>query len=385
MILSSEILHGAGELVCKADCNLRQSVNMVDILRSGQEFTDHRRYAIPRDLFPSTSPAVPLPPQQPHQLPKTHTRRCSPLWSTSLHKPRGHQIPAPAMKILRTVSEMRAYRSSLPPHTTVGFVPTMGALHDGHLTLVDRSVSETSITIASIFVNPAQFAPGEDLASYPRTEADDLALCKQRGVTVVFMPERDDVYPPDFDTWVTTGVGSADRNPRSEGKSRPTFFRGVATVLTKLFALVRPHAVYFGQKDAQQCAVVKRLVQDMWMDVRVVVCDTVREHDGLAMSSRNAYLTAEERKEAASVYSALKSGLEMVRGGCTDVEAIRAEVRRLLERGAIRLLYVSVCDRSTMREVASGIGEKECLLCVAAMLGKARLIDNVVLDLGVDR
>lgn len=285
------------------------------------------------------------------------------------------------MKVIRTVKEMRACRASFAQGKRVGFIATMGALHEGHLSLIRRSVCDMDITVVSIFVNPMQFAPGEDLSTYPRKEEDDLRLCGEAGANVAFLPEVSETYPEAFDTWVTTGVGSAERNRKAEGHSRPTFFRGVATILMKLFWVVRPCRVYFGQKDAQQCAVVRRLVEDMWTGIELAVGETVREPDGLAMSSRNVYLGEVERKEAGRVYKGLRKGVELFEGGERDVETLRREVEREVSGGGLRVLYVSLCERWTMKEVEGKVrGNAEWVLCVAAMLGKTRLIDNVVLS-----
>lgn len=284
------------------------------------------------------------------------------------------------MKEIRTVEEMRACRASFVQDKRVGFIPTMGALHEGHLSLVRHSVREMDVTVVSIFVNPAQFAPGEDLSTYPRQEENDLRLCEKAGANVAFLPSLGETYPGAFDTWVTTGVGNAERNMKAEGSSRPTFFRGVATMLMKLFWIVRPCRVYFGQKDAQQCAVVRRLVEDMWMGIELVVGATVREPDGLAMSSRNVYLGEAERKEAGRVYKGLRKGLELFEGGLRDARRLREEVERMVSGGRLCVLYVSLCERWTMKEVEGEVrGDGEWVLCVAVMLGKTRLIDNVVL------
>jgi len=296
------------------------------------------------------------------------------------------------MKIEKTLQGMRSARSSISGDSTVGFVPTMGGLHAGHLSLISRCRSECDVCIVSIFVNSAQFAPTEDLDQYPRTESEDLRQCAQLGTDILFAPESGEVYPESFGTWVRTEVGSPERNASSEGSSRSTFFRGVATVLTKLFVLMRADKVYFGQKDAQQSAVVRQLVRDMWFDTEVVTAPTVREADGLAMSTRNAYLGAGERELAPVLYRTLQMGVEVVRGGVRDADRVRLVVRERLE-GAVKdaqrrgvdakLVYVSVCERESMREVEGEmkVGDGEgFLICVAMMVGKARLIDNVVLD-----
>lgn len=296
------------------------------------------------------------------------------------------------MQIVRDTTELRTLLDELPAETTLGFVPTMGGLHAGHIALVDASVAECSKTLVSIFVNPAQFAPGEDLASYPRTFDADISLLESARADIIFAPPPDLVYPADFCTYVTTAVGDASTNAASEGASRPTFFRGVATVVAKLLVLARPQRAYFGRKDAQQCAVVRRMVADLWIGLttRVVLVDTVRERDGLAMSSRNVYLSAEERAHAAVLYRALCKGREAVEGGMRDAEGVRGVVRGVVaewEGGekpggvGFKLMYVSVCRADDMKEIEGRMGGDggEVLVCIAALMGKARLIDNMVL------
>jgi pantoate--beta-alanine ligase len=298
------------------------------------------------------------------------------------------------MQLVRTPADLRAALAARPPTASLGFVPTMGGLHAGHGALVDACVRECDCAVVSLFVNPAQFAPGEDLAAYPRTEDADLRMLRAAGVSVVFAPPPDEVYPPGYTTYVTTGVGSAETNPASEGASRPTFFRGVATVVAKLLVLVRPDRAYFGRKDAQQCAVVKRMVEDLWLGVttRVVCVDTVREKDGLAMSSRNVYLTGRERAAAPVIYRALCAGRKLVDSGERDAMAVRAAVRAVLDEWAaggeaegiaFEVLYVSVCCAEDMRELEGRMPEGvEVLACVALKMGKTRLIDNVLVQTG---
>lgn len=296
------------------------------------------------------------------------------------------------MLVVEDVSSLRVKLDEIPPETTVGFVPTMGGLHAGHLALVDASVAGCDKTVVSIFVNPAQFAPGEDLAAYPRTLDADLSHLRAAGVDMVFTPPPAAVYPSDFCTYVTSAVGDAATNAASEGASRPTFFRGVATVVAKLLVLVRPTCTYFGRKDAQQCAVVRRMVEDLWIGLttRVVLVDTVREQDGLAMSSRNVYLAPQEREHASVLYRALCAGREAVDGGERDSDVVRERIRRIVAEWeatskppgvSFELMYVSICSADDMREVKGNIREDsgEVLACIAALMGKARLIDNVLL------
>ena len=289
------------------------------------------------------------------------------------------------MQLVKSVAEMRKLVSELRADRTVtiGFVPTMGNLHAGHTSLIERSAQQASFTIVSIYVNPSQFAPNEDLASYPRTLEDDLRECKNAGAHCIFIPSTEEVYPEDYCTWVETDVGRAQCNARSEGASRPTFFRGVATMVSKLMFLMQPHKVFFGQKDAQQVAVVKRLISDLWIDCELVVCETVREPNGLAMSSRNGYLTDKERHRGSVLWQALQAGKEVFAAG-VPAEHIRETIRNTIEEhwgtGVKDVLYVSVCHRYTMKEIHDEVPPSgPVLACVAAMVGKARLIDNIVL------
>ena len=251
----------------------------------------------------------------------------------------------------------------------------MGALHDGHLSLVDRARADSKSVAVSIFVNPTQFGEGEDFEKYPRDLNADLEMLRSRGVDLVFVPEISEVYPPGFDTWVDIGP-IADR---LEGAARPGHFRGVATVVAKLFGIAQPERAYFGQKDGQQTIVVRKLAHDLDMGVEVVVLPTVREPDGLAMSSRNVRLSPEQRRAAAAVYRALSAGQAAWYGGETDAGAIRGAVCSVLASepllGAVD--YVSVASAETLEElerVAPG-----AMLSAAVRLGAVRLIDNVVL------
>lgn len=289
------------------------------------------------------------------------------------------------MQVVNTVVEMREYvKRGRDRNATIGLMATMGNLHAGHASLISQSLLENDITVVSIFVNQAQFAPNEDFDSYPRTVHEDLDLCASLGAQCVFLPAADEVYGgEDYGTWVETDVGRAERNEISEGATRPTFFRGVATLVTKLLCLIQPERTYFGQKDAQQVAVIKGLVKDLWIDCQVVVCETVRESDGLALSSRNQYLTEEDRKKSGVLWQALMTGKQVFKEG-VDAEVVRQAMRDKFEEEwgseGGRVLYVSVCERLNMREIEGVIGTDGGVLgCVAAMVGKARLIDNMVL------
>jgi pantoate--beta-alanine ligase len=275
------------------------------------------------------------------------------------------------MHIAHTIPELRRHRRR---HAgSWGFVPTMGYLHAGHLALVERARQDNDHVAVSLFVNPTQFGDPADLIHYPREPERDLELLRQAGVDLVFAPEPEVLYPPGFQTYVSVEEVSRPL----EGSSRPTHFRGVATVLTKLFHLVAPSRAYFGQKDAQQTIVVRRLVEDLDFDLEIVVCPTVREADGLAMSSRNARLNADQRAAAPVVYRALQGAAAALRGGQRNAEALRAAMRATLESEPLALIdYVSVADPRTLEELERVEGE--ALLSLAAFFGKIRLIDNLL-------
>lgn len=258
----------------------------------------------------------------------------------------------------------------------MGLVPTMGALHEGHLAIVRRAREENDTLAVSIFVNPAQFSVGEDFGQYPTDLSRDLELLRRESVDLVFLPPAEDVYPPGFDTWVDVG-GVADK---LEGAHRPGHFRGVATVVTKLFNLTRPDRAYFGQKDGQQVAVIRKLVRDLDLGLELVVVPTVREADGLAYSSRNVYLTAEQRQAAPVVYQAIRRAEEMWRIGERDANVLRNQARQVLDGEPLidETEYVSVADAETMEELA--VISATAMLSVAVRLGRTRLIDNVILD-----
>ena len=278
------------------------------------------------------------------------------------------------MRVIGSKDEMRRVcREAARP---LGLVPTMGALHDGHLSLVDRARSDCASVAVSIFVNPTQFAEGEDFAEYPRDLEGDLEMLRQRGVDLVFVPDVAEVYPPGFDTWVDVGP-IADR---LEGAARPGHFRGVATVVAKLFGVVQPERAYFGQKDGQQTVVVRKLARDLDLGVEIVGLPTVRESDGLAMSSRNVRLNPEQRQAAAAVYRALSAGLSVWESGETDGTIIRGEVHRELDAEPLisSVDYVSLAGPETLGELA--LASSGAMLSVAAHVGSVRLIDNVILE-----
>jgi pantoate--beta-alanine ligase len=277
------------------------------------------------------------------------------------------------VKVTRTIAECRAARAALD--ADLGFVPTMGYLHEGHLALVRRARAECPSVAASIFVNPTQFGPREDFARYPRDPERDLALLEKEGVDLVFMPEAEEMYPPGFDTWVE--VGTITR--RLEGRARPGHFRGVATVVCKLFNIVQPRRAYFGEKDAQQLRVVRKMVQDLNLPLEIVPVPTVREPDGLALSSRNVYLSPEERRQALALSAALRLAQELVANGERRAAVIRARMRRrICQEPDARIDYVSVADAETLEELR--VVDRPALVSLAVRIGSTRLIDNVVVE-----
>jgi pantoate--beta-alanine ligase len=266
------------------------------------------------------------------------------------------------VKVIRTVADLNAAVAPGPGRApSIGLVPTMGALHAGHLSLIAAARADSELLVVSLFVNPAQFGRGEDLEKYPRDEARDIATAEAAGVDVLFAPNAEQMYPEGFDTWVDPGkVGTY-----LEGSARPGHFRGVATICTKLFLLVKPQRAYFGRKDAQQVAVVKQLVRDLELPVEIVTCPTVRDADGLALSSRNAFLSLEEREVALALPRALQAGLAAHRSGS---DAVRAARDVLDAEPGLSVDYVAEADLDGPT------------LAAAVVVGSTRLIDNVLLD-----
>jgi pantoate--beta-alanine ligase len=276
------------------------------------------------------------------------------------------------MRVIETVAGMHDARRSLAE--PVGLVPTMGFLHEGHLSLVRASRAENAQTVASVFVNPTQFGPSEDFATYPRDVERDLGLLRAEGVDLVYAPTVAEMYPAGYSTYVEVGAVAE----RLEGAARPGHFRGVATVVAKLFAAVQPTRAYFGQKDAQQCAVIRKMAADLNFALEVRVMPTVREPDGLALSSRNVYLGPEERAAALSLSAGLFAARDAWQRGERDAERLRAIVRERVEsEPLVRLEYVSVADAATLEEARAT--ERPTLVSLAARVGRTRLIDNVVL------
>jgi len=276
------------------------------------------------------------------------------------------------MEVVETIDEMRQLRHKLAE--PVGFVPTMGYLHDGHLALVKQARAEDSSVVVSIFVNPTQFGPQEDFRTYPRDTQRDLALLEKAGTDIVFMPSVAEMYPQQFSSWVDVGKISEGL----EGASRPTHFGGVTTVVAKLFNIVQPTRAYFGQKDAQQAIVIKKMAADLNMNLEVVTCPTVREPDGLAMSSRNTYLDPEQRQAAAVLYQALSLAQQLWSQGEKDAKKLRQQMLALIQKQPLANIdYISVADAETLE----GLDEirPPALVSLAVKIGKTRLIDNVIL------
>jgi len=279
------------------------------------------------------------------------------------------------LKRIPTIAEMKAAcRQITRSGKTLGFVPTMGALHEGHLSLVRAAKARCNVTAVSIFVNPLQFAPTEDLAKYPRPLERDAGMLEQLGADLLFLPTADEMYPAGAQTYVLVDQLSS----RLDGASRPIHFRGVATVVTKLFEIVRPDCAFFGQKDAAQVAVLRKLVNDLDMDVEIVVCPIVREHDGLAMSSRNVFLTPEQRQQALVLHRAVMRVQMLVdQGERNAARLIEVGTQVIAEEPAARLDYFAVVDPDTLDPVADT--SRGALVAVAAYFGTTRLIDNILL------
>lgn len=276
------------------------------------------------------------------------------------------------MLVHRTISDFRQWRAAWSG--SLGLVPTMGYLHDGHLSLVRASKRECAITVATIFVNPTQFAPTEDLSTYPRDEARDLELLKAEGVDAVFIPDATEIYPDGYSTYVTVENLTA----RLEGASRPTHFRGVTTVVMKLLQITQPQRAYFGQKDAQQLSVVRRMVRDLNVPVEIVGRPIVRESDGLAMSSRNVYLTPEQRQAALVLSRGVRMAEQWFADGVRDAIAIRDEIHAMIaEEPLAEVDYVSVADAQTLEEIDTI--EAPALASLAVRFGATRLLDNTTL------
>ncbi|MBA3873711.1 MAG: pantoate--beta-alanine ligase [Anaerolineae bacterium] len=277
------------------------------------------------------------------------------------------------MDVVESIDALRQARARIT--ASVGLVTTMGALHAGHIALVEQARTENDAVIATIFVNPTQFAQNEDLSKYPRDISRDLDMLRQAGVDLVFTPTAEQIYPTGFQTWieveqVTQGL---------EGERRPGHFRGVTTVVAKLFNLTQPHRAYFGQKDAQQAAVIKRMVRDLNMPLAIRVCPTVHEADGLAMSSRNVYLSPEQRKAAAVIRRSLLAASAAYEKGERDTNNLRVVIESLLKSEPLAQIdYISIADAGTLKNI-KGSSDKPVLVSLVVKMGNTRLLDNMLL------
>lgn len=278
------------------------------------------------------------------------------------------------MRIIRSISGMNSYSGALLREgVRIGFVPTMGALHQGHRTLIRAARLACDAVVVSLFVNPTQFGPQEDFSRYPRQWRQDLAMCREEGADVLFAPSQDLMYPPGFQTTVSV----REVSQRWEGARRPTHFEGVATIVTKLLTIVRPHIAFFGQKDYQQVVVVRRLVADLNMGTTILRCPTVRDGDGLALSSRNVYLTTAQRRAAPILYQALQAGATAILKGSKEPTRIRRiMLMKLAEEPLVEVDYMSVCDADSLEPLTRITGK--VVLLGAIRLGPVRLIDNLL-------
>lgn len=298
------------------------------------------------------------------------------IWYPTLKlNPIRSTLNANKMKVAKTIESVRhLVKAARGAGRKIGFVPTMGALHKGHISLIEAAKKNCDFVVVSIFVNPTQFGPGEDFNKYPRPIKADLKMCRKTGVDVVFTPTAREIYPTETITFV-------DVEKLSEplcGKFRPGHFRGVATVCAKLFNIVTPDIAYFGRKDAQQAIIIKRMVADLNTPLKIVVCPTVREKNGLAMSSRNQYLTPQQRKDSAYIYKSLQKCRQMIKDGVRDTKKIKAEMRKALRQiPSAKIQYVSIVDAETLRNIDKVTGK--VLAAVAVKIGTTRLIDNILL------
>jgi len=280
------------------------------------------------------------------------------------------------MKVAKTIESVRRLvKAARSGGKKIGFVPTMGALHIGHISLIEAANKDCDFVVVSIFVNPTQFGPGEDFKKYPRPLKADLEICRKAEVDVVFTPTPKQMYPDENLTWVNVEKLT---EPLC-GQFRPSHFRGVTTVCAKLFNIVTPDIAYFGQKDAQQAIVIKRMVADLNMPLEIVICPTIREPNGLAVSSRNQYLTEQQKKDAASIYKSLQKCRRMIDAGVKETKEIITEMNRILQQvPSIEIEYISIVDVETLQAVDKIAGK--VLAAVAVRIGPARLIDNILVD-----
>lgn len=282
------------------------------------------------------------------------------------------------MQIIKKIEEINAQiKAWKQSRYSVGFIPTMGYLHEGHQSLIKQSVSENDKTVVSIFVNPTQFAPTEDFDKYPRNFNGDMELCQKTGADLIFIPDKEEMYVSDFCTFVD--MDSVTKGLC--GKSRPTHFRGVCTVVNKLFNIVTPDRAYFGQKDAQQLAVIKRMVRDLNMSVEVIGCPIIREFDGLAKSSRNIYLSPEERKAALVLSKAVFAGERLVRAGECSAENIAAAMKKIIDSEPLaKIDYIEIVDSDSIEKINT-VSSGSILAAVAVFIGDTRLIDNFICEM----
>jgi len=278
-----------------------------------------------------------------------------------------------SMKVVEKIDDMKRLRQQLTE--PVGFVPTMGYLHEGHLALIRWARTENPSLVVSLFVNPTQFDPQEDFSQYPRDPERDFGLLEKERADIVFMPSVDEMYPPRFNSWVEVGR----LTERLEGASRPGHFRGVTTVVAKLFNIIQPTRAYFGQKDAQQVVVIKKMVAELNMNLEIVTVPTMREGDGLAMSSRNTYLNPEEREVATVLYQAISLAQKLWVRGETNAQVIRQQMLTLIRKEPLAAIdYISIADTETLDELDTV--KSPALVSLAVKIGNTRLIDNVVLE-----
>jgi len=282
------------------------------------------------------------------------------------------------MKVAKTIESVRRLvKAARRDGKKIGLVPTMGALHIGHISLIETAARSCDFIVVSIFVNPTQFGPGEDFQRYPRPLEADLEICKKAGVDVVFAPTTEQMYPQENLTWVSVEKLTEQLCSRF----RPGHFRGVATVCAKLFNIVEPDVAFFGQKDGQQAIVIRRMVDDLNMPLEIVVCPTVREPDGLAVSSRNQYLTDAQKKEATYIYKSLQKAQEMINASITDCNAIISQMRMILNQApSIKIEYINIVDDEMVQSTDRIAGK--VLVAVAVRIGSTRLIDNIMIDVG---
>lgn len=282
------------------------------------------------------------------------------------------------MVIVESINNMKnEMKTCKEKGLSIGLVPTMGCLHTGHMSLIKKAREENDIVVVSIFVNPTQFGPNEDFDRYPRTREKDLEVCRANNCDFVFLPQSDEMYPEDFLTFVEV----EDLGKVLCGISRPTHFRGVTTILTKLFNITKANRAYFGQKDAQQLIIVKKMVEDLNMDIEIIGCPTVREDDGLALSSRNTYLNDEERKDGLLLYKSLTLAKDLILNGEKDAGVIKKEIENTINSGKNTSIdYIEIVNNKTLKPVLKV--EDNILIALAVNVGNTRLIDNIFIDLG---